>query len=760
MKKADADDIATTSLGGGCWARSISEGSVDIAPSARCGLFDNLLQGIPTIRRLCDDAARSLSEKALSCEATRGDVAPKECIVSPCASYLACDACHPSKRRPSDPLWPAPFWHGLDLQGKDWQWLREAHERVVDLAADPPPQASPCTMSLTADGLCVTYVGDVVDGLPHGYGVAFYRYAFETQFPAWGWSEGLWMGGARYALLSCAADGWHSLMDAPAIDSEPVAGTTSYNDGRRTEAFWHDSILASINEKAFVKCKPGGLPYLWTAVAKTPSPPLFDINEPHAVALSHTSHPSLADDDTPTATLMALPGELLVAILAHVDGFALGRFSATCRAAAVLADDDRVWASVFCRSFGLLYDDLLSEFAWAIVDTKGYPLPFSHAAATGRSWRWLFVAHTRYYDPANPRSGPCILDADHYMRPYLAHHGIRETNPVTFVPPSPRQTIYIGDVTIDNCGYVWPCGYGVMITCRGLPAAARQAGDDRVPNAFERLAHPILSARDSWDDLDWCSRDDCSSTDPAGKKLGLLSWREIVIPSYDHLAAGFSIGLLSRGSRRGHVYIGESPSARGGVARGLTLRRKYPTSAILCGLHRSGKPFGRHDYASDDGVRRRVWWTGGGAKSRHMPKDTLVLPDHPHIRKTTINRLAVFTMATTYHNGDRLVLYVTEGADATLTCSSSCPDPDYASRIIHCTNVVPAPAIDGIPMVDQMITGVPPICVTGDTDDDRALVDYIRRGLMGWGPAHDAASMAFQAHITDLLDQERRRTLD
>ncbi|QBZ81250.1 hypothetical protein pclt_cds_661 [Pandoravirus celtis] len=359
----------------------------------------------------------------------------------------------------------------------------------------------------------------------------------------------------------------------------------------------------------------------------------------------------------------------------------------------------------------------------------------------------------------NPRSGPCILDADRYMRPYLAHHDLRETNPVAFMPPSSQQTIYIGDVTIDDCGYVWPCGYGVMITCRGLPAAAWQAGDDRVPNAFERLAHPILSARNYWDDLDWRSSGR-PPISPTGKKLGLLSWREIIIPSHDHLAAGFSIGLLSKGSRRGHVYIGESPSARGGVARGLTLRRKYPTSTILCGLHRSGKPFGRHDYASDDGVRRRVWWTGGGAKSRHMAKDTLVLPDHPYIRKTSVKPLIVFTMTTTYHNGDRLVLYVTEGADATLTCSSSCPDPDYASRVIHCTNVAPAPALDGIPMVDQMITGVPPICVTGDTDDDRALVDYIRRGLMGWGPAHDAASMAFQAHITDLIDRGRRGTLD
>ncbi|QBZ81251.1 hypothetical protein pclt_cds_663 [Pandoravirus celtis] len=210
----------------------------------------------------------------------RGRRRTQECIVSR-VPLFACDACHPSKRRPSDPLWPAPFWHGLDLQGKDWQWLREAHERVVDLAADPPPQASPCTMSLTADGLCVTYVGDVVDGLPHGYGVAFYRYAFETQFPAGAGPRDC--GWAAPATPSCRApptDGTRSWTHPDR--QRAVGGTTSYNDGRRTEAFWHDSILASINEKAFVKCKPGGLPYLWTAVAKTPSPPLFDINKPHA----------------------------------------------------------------------------------------------------------------------------------------------------------------------------------------------------------------------------------------------------------------------------------------------------------------------------------------------------------------------------------------------------------------------------------------------------------------------------------------------
>lgn len=740
-----ADGSAMVSSGGDCWSRTMRADPRGCPHLSRRGISNNLLDNMASIRALCSDAVRPSSTKPPEPSpnaSTTDDVVVRR-IVS-FYEFLRSALHHESKQPPSDALWPLPFWHGLDMQGKDWQWLRAAHGQFIDLDAGVVPTESPCTLSLTTDGLSVIYIGDVVDGLPHGYGVAFHRYVYSTHPSACGWSEGLWMGGARYALLSCGSDGWHSLMDSPAVNGDSVRGVTTHSDGKRTEAFWHDSILASTPILALEKRRPAGLPSLWTAIAKTPSPPLFDPDRPRTIGSTEDT----ATSTTQSASLLALPNELLVAILSNLDGFSLGRFSTVCRVVAVLASDGRMWASAFRRSFGRIYDDLLCEFAWSNVDTKGRPLPFARAADSGRSWRWLFRAHASYYDPAEPRTGPCILDADSHVRPYLVRHDSRERNH-TICSYRSEMTIYIGDIAIDENGCAYPCGYGVMLKCRDLGSAGQSTERDRVRDAFRRLASRIPSDRYGHGGCRWRAHN-YQPLDPTKKRPGLLSWREIIVPSNDRLA-GLNVGLLSKGSHRGHVYVGECPSARGEIGYGRTMLRKRTT--VVRGPHRSGKPFGRHDYIADDGVGLRVWWTGGGVKSRHMAKTATILSGHPYIRKSTVDTSAK-TITTVYANGDRLVLRFSDAVQATLTCSSRCPDRAYASRVIRCENVAGAPTICESATSEREVASDLAICATGKTPDDEALRDYIRRGLMGWGPAHSVASTAFQAHIDALIDNE------
>nr|UDO48007.1 F-box domain protein [Pandoravirus massiliensis] len=745
----DAAGDGAVSSKDGCWNYTMHADPKGRLHLSRRGISNNLADGMASVRALCYDIGHAPIQSPNNSPSSTPDAhdAVVEWIVS-FYEFLRGTLHHESKRPPTDPLWPLPFWHGLDMQGKDWKWLCAAHGRLLDLGAEPLHTPSPCTLSLTTDGLRVTYIGDVVAGLPHGYGVAFYCYAYGTHPSACGWSEGLWMGGARHALLSCGSGGWHSLMDDPAVSGDSVRGVTTHHDGKRTEAFWHDSILSSTPLRVVEKRRSTGLPYLWTSIAQTPSPPLFDPDRSRAIVWAEGARPAI-DDITKIGTLLSLPNELLVAILAKLDGFDLGRFSTVCRAAALVASDDHLWKSAFQCSFGAIYDDLLCEFVWASVETKGYPLSFARAADTGRSWRWLFRAHASYYDPADPRGGPCVLDADHYVRPYLTQHDSRERSCAAFGPRS-QMTIYVGDIATDDRGRIRPCGYGVMLKCRDLTSVGQSTERDRVRAAFDRLADRIPSGQHAHDERRRRIHN-YQPPDVTRKRPGLLSWREIIVPPYDRLCAGFSVGLLSKGSHRGYVHVADCPSARGEIGYGYTAIRKR--SAVVRGSHRSGKPFGRHDHVTADGDKMRIWWTGGGVKSRHMAKVAVFPPGHPCIRKSACDGAAK-TLTITYTNGDRLELNCASVMQATLTCSPQCLDHAYASRVILCKNVaeVPAECYDTLP--EEYIAGNLAICATGRTPDDEALRDYIRRGFMGWGPAHNTASMTFQARIDTLIEKE------
>jgi len=376
------------------------------------------------------------------------------------------------------PKLPACFAHAFD-HVRSWRWLWQAYTRHLPSGFLDGKMSGPCSIFFKRETETLVYVGDVHEGVLHGYGTMFVCAPLQPQDAhdrcarhplvgarTKGWSEALWMGDSRYAVLDAFM--------APDCTATPNHCTDQKGKAKR-DRLWERLVVCPMD----------------------------------ALGRWRTCEPSL---DPRAASLMMLPDEVLVPILERVSAKDLSLARASCQRLRCLVDGyDSIWFEAFMR-------DIAPQFApWIARMSASMPAGpannpraivrqcFSHAhhyLEEGRVWQWLYRTHLFEADQPNgacaggvPLSVTVASLRVHFSvqgcrfintSPYLCHHAFLTYNGAM------ASWAVEGDIWV-------PRGYG-LITIRS-------------PYSYDALAHLQV----------WCT---CSDTyDPEfGFQMQVLTY--------------------------------------------------------------------------------------------------------------------------------------------------------------------------------------------------------------------------------------------